>query len=246
MRLQRKEELKDLLKRSQGTKSEYNTVVFWSSGNWEVRSPGTTISGAYIKPIKDLPPNITKIEKDVANFYGEIIGRKHPVVKNHIREFRESRHISRSSLAAVTGIALSALRNYEAEEANPTIWVVKKLVNALDTSVEDLFDLTDDEFSTDHKVKIQNKQKLYDLLATSTTPQDLDKVVFFSNGDWMTASSNMHFQNAYVRTIRHLVTYAKNMAEERGLDFNSSIFFAINDLEKEVSEYYETTYADSK
>lgn len=59
---------------------------------------------------------------------------------NHIREFRTKLNLSQIELAYITGLSNSYLSHLEkGERANPSLSAMKKIANALNCEISDIF-----------------------------------------------------------------------------------------------------------
>ena len=65
------------------------------------------------------------------------------MLKIHIREIREQKHLSQQKLSKLSGVSSSHIGYIENGEREPTISVLCKLAKALNVDIKDLYDYED-------------------------------------------------------------------------------------------------------
>jgi len=70
-------------------------------------------------------------------------------MKNNLKVARAKLNLTQGALAEMTGVSRQAINNIEKGNFNPSTLLALKLARILESSVHDLFELEDGDFSTD-------------------------------------------------------------------------------------------------
>lgn len=66
------------------------------------------------------------------------------MLKTKVKEYRESRNIKQSELAEMIGVRRETIVHLENGRYNPSLKIAMGIAKVLQTTVEDLFEFTDD------------------------------------------------------------------------------------------------------
>jgi putative transcriptional regulator len=70
-------------------------------------------------------------------------------MKNNLKVARAKLNLTQGALAEMTGVSRQAINNIEKGNFNPSTLLALKLARILESSIHDLFELEDGDFSTD-------------------------------------------------------------------------------------------------
>jgi putative transcriptional regulator len=70
-------------------------------------------------------------------------------MKNNLKVARAKLNLTQGALAEMTGVSRQAINNIEKGNFNPSTLLALKLARILESSVHDLFELEDGDFSKD-------------------------------------------------------------------------------------------------
>lgn len=69
------------------------------------------------------------------------------MLKTKVKEYRESRNIKQSELAEMIGVRRETIVHLENGRYNPSLKIAMGIAKVLQTTVEDLFEFTDDWYN---------------------------------------------------------------------------------------------------